>query len=78
MNLTLKACSNELKIPENIFIPLAIRLFTYDDLPRSLDYNIKGEKILRGRTEKDMIKGKCEYKRLQIRDVTSHYTRGFV
>jgi len=59
-------------------IGLNISFFTSESPPQRIQVNTSGNKILKGRSEKDIFLGNVEYDKLQIKEVTSHFRNGWI
>jgi hypothetical protein len=59
-------------------IALTIALYTAENPPRFIDMNTAGNKILKQGGDLELVDGKCEAQRLQIREVSSHYQHGWI
>jgi len=43
-----------------------------------LGFQFKGNQIMKGFLEKDLINGRAAYDKIQIKEVTSHYLNGCI
>jgi len=59
-------------------IPLTIALYSSETVPKYIDANTAGNKILKGFIDKDMVNGTVTFDKIQIKEVTSHFRNGWV
>jgi len=59
-------------------IPLTIAIYSSESMPKFIDANTSGNKILKGFIEKDLINGSVTFEKIQIKEVTSHFRNGWV
>eukprot|EP01017_Pseudomicrothorax_dubius_P020158 TRINITY_DN22091_c0_g1_i1.p1 TRINITY_DN22091_c0_g1~~TRINITY_DN22091_c0_g1_i1.p1 ORF type:complete len:125 (+),score=7.32 TRINITY_DN22091_c0_g1_i1:554-928(+) len=57
---------------------IGCRLFTAENPPKCLSTTVTGNKVMKGKTETELLLGKAQFERLQINEVTSHFTKGWV
>ncbi|CAD8203236.1 unnamed protein product [Paramecium octaurelia] len=55
--------------------PIFLRIYTSEKFPKEVDSNIRGKPILKGQT-KILIRGKAEFQRISITEVSSHFPSG--
>jgi len=59
-------------------IPLTLSIYTCENPPKYIDSNTAGNKIFKGFTEKDLVKGSASFEKIQIKEVTSHFRNGWI
>jgi hypothetical protein len=59
-------------------IPLTLSVYTCENPPKYVDSNTAGNKIFKGFTEKDLVKGGAGFEKIQIKEVTSHFRNGWI
>jgi len=59
-------------------IPLTIGIYNSENVPKFIDTNTAGNKILKGFIEKDLINGSVTFDKIQIKEVTSHFRNGWI
>lgn len=59
-------------------IPLTIGIYNSESVPKFIDTNTAGNKILKGFIEKDLINGSVTFDKIQIKEVTSHFRNGWI
>jgi len=59
-------------------IPLTIAIYSSESMPKFIDANTSGNKILKGFIEKDLINGSVTFEKIQIKEVTSHFRNGWI
>jgi hypothetical protein len=59
-------------------IKYEVSLYTSETFPRKLEMNTTGSTILHGWNDAELVSGRIDLNRLQIREVSSHYQNGWL
>lgn len=64
------------RLPQPLY--LRISIYSSENPPSKIELNTSGNRILKGSLVTEVVNGKCEFDKLQIKEVSSHFRNGWI
>jgi hypothetical protein len=69
---------NDERVHNTNKIPMSLTLYTCENPPKLIEKNTAGQKMLKGFVDQSLLEGICNFEKVQIKEVTSHYRGGWI
>jgi hypothetical protein len=57
---------------------MSLAIYTCENPPKFIEKNTAGQKMLKGFVDQSLLMGLCNFEKVQIKEVTSHYRDGWI